>query len=287
MKSLCALAPLGVTSQQTDQDKAGLRGIVIGAQSALPLEGATVTLDPAPAGIVSPGEPGVPGFLSSARRASTRKDGRYRFDGLPIGRYQLRVVRIGYRSVTIDVHYDGPADPRASIGLEVQPVELDPIAVVSRRPDAMPLRGELETIESESGRLQLERIRQNRYLEGDARILWGSDIVDAVTLAATDILRALHTLPGVTADDDWSVEPWTRGSRWDETRIYFDGLPLLDPVQVGGAFTSVNPDAIGSVTFHPGVRSAGAGAASAAIVDMRSRRQPARRSSRCWARCRC
>ena len=263
--------PARAASQRTDRDKAGLRGVVIDARSALPLEGATVSLEPTPAGIVASGEPGVSGFLSSARQSATGRDGSYRFEGLPIGKYRLRVVRIGYRSATIDVHYDGPADPRISIGLEVQPVELEPIAVVSRRPDALPRQGELTAVESESERLQLERIRQSRHLEGDARMLSSSDIVEAVTLGETDLLRALHKLPGVTADDDWSAEPWTRGSRWDETRIYFDGLPLLDPVHFGGAFTSVSPDAIGSVTFHPGVRPAGAGAASAAIVDMRSR----------------
>jgi hypothetical protein len=268
---LLSVVPFHVNGQRPETDKAGLRGVVIDSKTKLPLEGAIVTLDPSPAGIVASGEPGLSGFLTSARQAATGEDGSYRFDGLTIGHYQLRVVRIGYRGVTIDVHYDGPADPRVSIGLEVKPVELQPIAVVSRRPDAMPRRGELEATQSESGRIQLERIRRNRYLEGDARMLSHSDIVEAVTIGETDILRALHKLPGVTADDDWSAEPWTRGSRWDETRIYFDGLPILDPVHFGGAFTSVNPDAIGSVTFHPGVRSAGAGAASATNVDMRSR----------------
>ena len=84
---LLALAPLGVNGQQTENTKAGLRGVVIDSESALPLEGAIVTLDPSPAGIVASGEPGL-----SARQAATGEDGVYRFDGLAIGKYQLRVV---------------------------------------------------------------------------------------------------------------------------------------------------------------------------------------------------
>lgn len=89
---LLALAPLGVNGQQTENTKAGLRGVVIDSESALPLEGAIVTLDPSPAGIVASGEPGLSGFLNSARQAATGEDGVYRFDGLAIGKYHLRVA---------------------------------------------------------------------------------------------------------------------------------------------------------------------------------------------------
>ena len=86
------------------------------------------------------------------------------------------------------------------------------------------------------------------------------DVVEAATLGETDLLRALHRLPGVSAEDDWSAEPWTRGSRWDETRVYFDGMPVYDPFHGGGSFTSVSPDGIGTLTFHPGVRPVDVGA---------------------------
>lgn len=117
----------------------------------------------------------------------------------------------------------------------------------------------------------MEKLRQERYLAGDARLLQEADLTEAVTLAETDLLRALHRLPGVSAEDDWSAEPWVRSGRWDETRVYFDGLPLFDPTHAGGAFTSVSPDAVGTLSFHPGVRPVDLGAASGSVVDLRSR----------------
>ena len=89
---LLALAPLGVNGQQTENTKAGLRGVVIDSESALPLEGAIGTLDPSPAGSVASGEPGPPGFLNSVRQVAPGEDGVYRFDGLATGKDQLRFV---------------------------------------------------------------------------------------------------------------------------------------------------------------------------------------------------
>ena len=88
---LLALAPLGVNGQQTENTKDGLRGVVIDSESALPLEGAIVTLDPSPAGSVASGEPGLSGFLNSARQAATGADGVYPFDRLPIRKSHLPV----------------------------------------------------------------------------------------------------------------------------------------------------------------------------------------------------
>lgn len=249
----------------------GLRGTVVDALDGTPLAAATVSLEPLPGGVVAPGHPGSAGLLATARQSVTTDDGAYAFVGLPPGEYRVRVMRIGYRSATIEVHYDGPADSRVSIGLELSPVELEPLVVPTRR--SMPLtasRGE-RRVRVEDERVRAERLRQMRYLTPDTRVVTDADVVEAVTVGETDLLRALHHLPGVTAEDDWSAEPWTRGSNWDETRIFFDGLPLFDPMHLLGAFASFNPDAVGSLTFHPGVRPVDVGDASAAVVDLRSR----------------
>jgi hypothetical protein len=261
----------GAVAQESAPAQTGIQGTVIDAESAAPLEGATVTLEPVPLGILSSLRPGLPGFLATARRLDTGPTGRYRFDGLSAGSYRIHVTRLGYRSRTIDVHYEAPVDPSVSVGLTVQPVELDPIVVVQRRLQGLSPAGSDSFSESESERVQLERLRQQQYLSTDTRVLSSADLAEAVTLGETDLLRALHRLPGVTADDDWSAEPWIRGGRWDETRVYFDGLPLLDPVHGGGAFTSVSPDIVGSLTFHPGVQPVAGGSTSAGVVHLRSR----------------
>jgi hypothetical protein len=97
---------------------------------------------------------------------------------------------------------------------------------------------------------------------------------EAVTLGETDLFRALHRLPGVTTRDDFTAELWTRGAPWSHTRVYFDGMPLFNPVHVAGVFSGINPDAVGAAFFHPGGRSAALGEGAAAVLDLSSR--PAR-----------
>jgi hypothetical protein len=264
---LLALLPAAAAGQVA---RRGVHGVVVDGSSGEPLSGATLTLEPLPSGVVASAEGGSPSFLSRGRQVATDAGGTYAFVGVGPGSYRLRVERIGYRARTLDVHYEGAADPRVSIGLELQPLELEPIRVVTGAPSRIRAGREVAGAE-ESGRLTLERLRQERYLTSDARVVTDQDMLEATTLGETDLLRALQRLPGVTGEDDWSAEPWTRGARWDETRIYFDGLPLFDPMHMGGAFASINPDAVGSLTFHPGVRPLDAGDGSAAVVDLRSR----------------
>jgi len=266
---LAGVWPSSAGAQTTQTGAAALRGIVIDASTGAPLDGARVSLELAPNGLVTEPPPAASGLMTN-RRIATGRDGTYAFEGLPPGRYRLRVERLGYRAASMQIHYDGPADPRVSVGLEVEPVQLEPMTVVTVSAD--PARSEQVGADA-SGRRRMaaERLRQARYLASDMRLLTDADAFEFVTLAEMDLLRGLHRLPGVAADDDWSAEPWVRGARWDETRVYFDGLPLLNPTHLGGPFTSVSPDAVASVAFHPGVRPVGTGPASAGVVDMRSR----------------
>jgi hypothetical protein len=103
------------------------------------------------------------------------------------------------------------------------------------------------------------------------RALTGSDLLEAVTLGETDLLRAFQRLPGVTTRDDFTAQLWTRGARWSETRVYFDGLPLFNPVHAAGAFSAIPPDAVGAAFFHPGARSAALGEGAAAVLELSSR----------------
>ncbi len=254
MVAAVAAGPL-TASQERHGGESGLRGTVLDADTGTPLAGADVVLETVFGGLVSsdPGRGSV--FLGSVRYVTTRSDGTYAFRGLGEGIYRLRVERIGYRGASVEVRYEGPADPRVSVALEVEPVRLDPVDVVAAPVESITPVGTPQGAAAGGARIAAERLRQDRHLGSDTRVLGDSDLSEAATLGETDLLRAIHRLPGVTADDDWSAEPWTRGSGWDETRVYFDGLPLFDPVHFGGAFTSVSPTAVGSLVFHPGVRS--------------------------------
>ena len=267
---------LELEARQTDPGT-GLHGRIVDARSGVSLEGAWVTVEPAPGGLLPTADGN--GRVTDRWSRSTDDAGWYRFPELPSGRYLLHVQRLGYRSTTVEVDYHGSARPRISVGLRLAPVELEPLTVVGHRPDPPARRGPRTQEERNEERVQAERLRQLRDLTPDARTLTSSDLVEAGTLGETDLLRALHRLPGVAAADDWSAEPWTRGAHWDETRIFYDGLPLRNPVHAGGAFTSVSPDAVGAVSFHPGVRPVDGDGSAAGAAALTSRSAAGREES--------
>jgi hypothetical protein len=247
-----------------------LTGSIVDADTRRPLEGASVSIEPAPQGLVAGLENGSVGLLRANRLTASNAEGRYAFRGLGPGLYRLRVELLGYRPAALDVEYRGARESTVSVGLEVEPILLEAIevkgeAVVSMRPVSW------DAEQEEAVRRDAEAIRRARFLQSDVRSLTRADIGEAVTLGETDLFRALQRLPGVHARDDWSANLLTRGARWDLTRFYYDGLPLFNPLHVGGVLSGVSPNAVGTVIFHPGVRPVHMGDASAGVVEMFSR----------------
>jgi hypothetical protein len=243
-----------------------LVGSVLDAESGAPIADATVVLAPEAATATAVRNDGR--LWSSGFATTTDDQGRYRFEGVPFGRHILRVRRLGYRPGEVAVHIARPEPFGVSIGLEVVPILLEPEDV--RAPGAV-FGGELGPTPVPTARLAAEAYRQRRFLAGDARVLTRGEMIEAVTLGESDLLRALHRLPGVTTRDDFTAELWTRGAPWSHTRVYFDELPLFNPVHTSGVFGAINPDAVGSAVFQPGVRSARLGEGAAAVLDLTSR----------------
>jgi len=244
-------------------------GSVVAAQTGGPLEDALVLLEPAPAGAMPPA-PGGPSFWGGGRAARTDASGAYRFDGLAAGRYELHVRRLGYRPASLEIDLRGDSPLRVSVGLVVVPIALEAVDVAGASPAPIAiLRADADA--AGRARLMAEEDRRGRFLASDTRALTGADLTEAVTLGETDLFRALQRLPGVATRDDFTAELWTRGGRWTDTRVIFDGLPLFSPVHVAGVFAGVDPDAVGSAFFHPGVRPAASGEGAAATLDLRSR----------------
>ncbi|HSQ32261.1 MAG TPA: TonB-dependent receptor [Gemmatimonadaceae bacterium] len=258
-----------MTAQQPAQPAAGgtISGSVLDAVTAAPLAHATVTLTSADGfGVL------VDARASSfalARTTTTSADGTYRFGELPIGAYRLRFQRLGYESAIVDVRLGENGTSPLSIGLAVLPVRLRPVEIRARdagqSPNAQP-----RSVDSDA-RLAAARARQHEFLSTDARELTAADVAESATLGGSDVLRSLQRLPGVTQLDDWSARLWVRGNRWDHDRVYYDGLPLFDPLGVLGRTAGVSAVAIGGAFLHPGVRPVSLGGEGATQIDLRSR----------------
>jgi Carboxypeptidase regulatory-like domain/TonB dependent receptor-like, beta-barrel len=266
--------PWAAAAQQPGRDSVAAGGTVLGtildASTSQALPGAVVLLEPGPAGAVVPVR-GAP-FWATGRTQVTDAQGAYRFTRLPPGEYRLLVRRLGYRPavVAVDLRQNSPL--RLSVGMTVQPIRLEPTEVKATRAPFRP--GGAGTDAESAGRVDVDLYRQREFLESDARALTESDVTEAVTLGETDLFRALLRLPGVTTRDDFTAELWTRGAPWSQTRVYYDGMPLFNPLHTVGVFSGVNPDAVGAAFFHPGGRSAALGEGAAAVLDLASR--PAR-----------
>ncbi len=279
MNKATLLLLVGLASPLTAQDTVpvdsvpggSVVGTVLDAESGDPLAGAVVMLEPHPmsTGRAVSGSP----FWSIGGTAVTDRLGAYRFRGLPVGQFRLVVRRLGYEPATVTLDLFRRAPMHVSVGLLVLPVRLAPTKITAPVDPFARLQPRDET--AGGARIDAELFRQRMFPAADARMLTHGDVVDAVTLGETDLFRAMHRLPGVTTRDDYTAAIWTRGAPWSHTRVYFDGMPLFNPVHTGGVFTGVNPDVIGAAFFHPGVRSAADGEGAAAVLDLSSRRATA------------
>lgn len=243
-------------------------GRVVDAESFRPLSGATVALER----LVAGAEP-LDDAPAHVRLGSTVTDatGEYRFEPIRPGVYRLLVHHPGYARGAVEVDLTVAPMSRLSLGLRVSPVVLPPLRVLGVGSQLYSHDTGRTDEQGDGARAAVVQARQERYLAGDVRELNHADVVEAVTLAETDIFRALQRMPGVSTRDDYTATMWTRGAPWDQTRVYFDGLPLYNPTHAGWLFSAINPDAVGSAAFHPGVRSARWGEGAAAILDLRSR----------------
>lgn len=269
LATLLTLADGPVYAQQIGSGRTNgvIAGMVVDAGSGAPLAGALVVLETVGDGaVLRPAGSGA--FIGRGVSAVTAPDGSYRLSGLAPGPYRLYVRHLAYREAALDLELS-QSTFHLSVGLVVHPIRLEPIGVeIATQPFA---RTRSSVDEARLGRTDAEGIRQERFFESDARILTQSDVTEAVTLGESDLLRALQRLPGVSSRDDYSAGLWTRGAPWGQTRAYYDGQPLFNPVHALGLLSSLNPDAIGLATFHPGVRSASIGEGAAGVLALTSR----------------
>jgi carboxypeptidase family protein/TonB-dependent receptor-like protein len=243
-------------------------GTVLVAATGQPLPGAVVMLETA---ADRTGDLSIATAPAQVLSSVTDGAGAYRFANLPPGTYRLVVRHLGFHQAIVDVDLAGGAPFQLSIALVVNPIRLEPMDV-----SALTLEpyGRLRTASDElvHGGLDAEAWRDDRFLEGDATVLTHADVTQAVTFGESDLFRALQRMPGVSTRDDFTAALWTRGAPWGQTRVYFDGQPLFNPVHGIGLFAGVNPDAVGAATFHPGVRSSAIGEGAAGVFDVHSRR---------------
>jgi hypothetical protein len=67
-----------------------------------------------------------------------------------------------------------------------------------------------------------------------------------------DPMRALSTLPGISHQSDLNVRPFIRGGKAEETRVFWDRIPLMQPYHFGSLYSLFNVESIEEVTVYSG-----------------------------------
>lgn len=201
----------------TAQEAAELRGVVRDG-AAIPVAVATVMLF-------------RPGADEPLRGTLTDRLGTFRLPGIPPGRYELRVERLGFETL--------------SRSLELGPGRLD-----------LELMLQASAVRLEGIRVQAERSRERTRFEETAgvtvRELSGQELRRIPGLAEVDPLRAMEVLPGVVSTSDFASAFNVRGGSADQNLILLDGIPIFNPFHLGGFFSVFNGDMVARAELMTG-----------------------------------
>ncbi|CAN5747417.1 TonB-dependent receptor [soil metagenome] len=166
--------------------------------------------------------------------ASTDAEGAFRITGIPIGRYRVRVERLGYTPSEQEVSLTAGEARRLDVQLAAQAVTVEEIEV----------RGRVDT--------SRERARFETEAGVTTRVISGEDLKILPGFAEADVLRAVEVLPGVVSTSDFSSSFNVRGGSADQNLILLDGFPIFNPFHLGGLFSVFNSDVIARAELFAG-----------------------------------
>jgi len=156
--------------------------------------------------------------LSTGEATTTDREGRFRLDNKPGS--TLRVTLVGYRPERIVLSEAETLDVRLT-------------------PDNLNRR---ENLTVSAGPFEAS--------------LTGSELKNLSSVLADDPLRAVQSLPGVAANNDFSSQFSLRGAPFAQIGIYIDGILLRNPFHAvqnepsSGSLTIFNGDLIEALTLH-------------------------------------
>jgi hypothetical protein len=185
--------------------------------------------------------------------ATTDASGRFEIGGLPAGEVELLVTTVGYGLV------------RRSLQLSEPVSEID----VRLGQEALK-RSEEVTVEA----APFETGDRAAPLE---HLLSGVELRNLASVLVDDPLRAVQSLPGVTAPDDFNATFATRGSGFRSIGLYVDGVLMSAPfhtirdVNDSFSLTVLNGDVVESLVFVNGAAPARYGDRTGAVLAARTR----------------
>ncbi len=184
-------------------------------------------------------------------RTLSGSDGRFVLESVPIGVHTLRVTRIGYALIELQLNVSDTNQIDLSVDMEPVALRLSEIVVTPGH------FGVMET-----------QVVAERTLTRDE--------IETLPQLGEDVFRAIKRLPGVAAHDI-STKLNLRGATAQELLVTLDGLELYEPYHLkdfDGALGIVDVHSIGSVDLVTGGFGAEHGDKLTGVFDMTSRVPP-------------
>lgn len=198
-----------------------LRGRVVERGTGLPIPGASITLE------------GVEGEVT------TRGDGTFEVEGLPEGRYLVKVMAPDYRPLASEVEIvEGQV---AEVEFRLQPLEESPYMTV--------VRGEREK----------EVVTRYTLTERTLKTVPGT---------FGDPARVVQNLPGVARSPYILGLLLVRGSYPEDSGVYLDGVQIPILYHFFGGPSVLHPEFLERIDFYPGNFGVRYGRATGGIVEV-------------------
>ena len=184
-------------------------------------------------------------------RTLSGSDGSFLFEAVPLGTHTLRIVRIGYALLEMELTVEDTSAVYMTINLEPVALRLSEIVVTP---------GHYGVMENE---VVAERTITREEIE-------------TLPQLGEDVFRAIKRLPGV-ASHDISTKLNLRGATDQELLVSIDGLELYEPYHLkdlDGVLGIVDVNAIGSIDLVTGGFGVEHGDKLTGVFDMTSRTRP-------------
>lgn len=182
-------------------------------------------------------------LLENGQKKVTNKEGKFAFLDLQSGDYTLLVISLGYRTMTIkNLVVSEEQVKEIKINLEKIEFLFNEILVVGQ---ALPKAISRQSLQG----LEIKR------LPG----------------ATGDALKAIQSLPGIRAANDFSGQLFVRGGGPEDNTIYFDRFPLEEAYHFGGLVSTVSSEILNRIDVYAGGFGAEYGRDAQAVVDVHSR----------------
>jgi hypothetical protein len=192
--------------------------------------------------------------VGQAREVLTDGAGRFDVGELAAGQYSLKIATVGYRL--------------AQIAIQVKTGEtMDYDVVLS--PDTFHRTDRVE--------VHADAFDTRRSGGPTEFSLRGNEVKNLSSVLADDPMRSVHSLPGVSSNDDFEGRFSVHAAPYERVGLYLDGLLLHQPLHTvqgegpSGSLAVFNGDMIESVELQSGAWQARFGDRTAGVLDVRTR----------------